>query len=109
MTRPTKIESFERDMAEIEALIEQSRAKLTAGGTLEFSELAGRVTTLCQGVRDTALILADPDAVRRRLEEIVHNLGRLEHEIICQAAENGDIPGNPEPGHNTPGIKPKGQ
>ena len=79
------IESFEKEMAEIETLVENSRARVRSGEVLDLTDMTGRIASLCQGVREAALALADPDRLRIRLEDIVHNLQRLEQEIIAHA------------------------
>lgn len=82
--------SLESDLAEVETMIKNARRALAGGDLLDMTPLGERVASLCQNVRSMALAASDPDALRKRLENLVLDLNRLEDEIRAGAEQNGD-------------------
>lgn len=81
---------FENEISAIEGLIDAGRTALHDGREPDLSEMADRVTVLCQNLRDAAGTLADADHVRRRLEDVVGGLDRLEREIAALSKAGGN-------------------
>jgi hypothetical protein len=87
--------SVEAAMAEVEMMILNARKAMARGELLDMTPLGEQVANLCENVRSMALTSSDPDAIRQRLEKMVHDLNRLEDDIRTGAGlepggDNGD-------------------